>query len=209
MPRHYPFTKQEFIFGDNYDVNLFNPQQQYREQEQEYEQDLELLNELVRPIPWLHNWTLEELVSYKIPYIARSTADNIKNYAGAVYARELYFDNFSPGAQGFPSQTFTEALNTTYGSYENFRRVFQDYAEGAYGQGWVWIATDHDGNISIEVTKNNEIPSLDTHVPLVAFNTWEYEDFLKYKKDFNLYLNSWFDAINWSKVNARLDNAIA
>lgn len=209
MPRHYPFQKQEFTFGGDYDVNLFNPKKQYQEQERDYEQDLRMLNDLVQPIPWLHNWTLEELITYKIPYIAKSTANKIKSYAGAVYARELYFDNFSPTAQSYPSNTVSEAIKKTYGSYENFRREFDDYTEGVYGEGWVWITADHDGNISITVTKNNEIPPLATQVPLVAFNTLEHTEFLKHKSEFGQYLNSWFDAINWNKVNARLDEAVS
>ena len=59
----------------------------------------------------------------------------IFNNAGQILNHNLYFTQFSPKGGGKPSGKLAEAIDKTWGSFENFQKEFNTAGAGLFGSG--------------------------------------------------------------------------
>lgn len=90
--------------------------------------------------------------------IVRESDGAIFNNAGQVLNHNLYFTQFSPNGGGEPTGKLAEAIKSTWGSFENFQKEFVAAGTGLFGSGWVWLAKDKDGKLSITKEPNGSNP---------------------------------------------------
>ena len=82
----------------------------------------------------------------------------IFNNAGQTLNHNLYFTQFSPYGGGRPTGALAKAIDATWGSFENFQKEFVAAGTGLFGSGWVWLAKDKDGKLSITKEANGSNP---------------------------------------------------
>ena len=69
-----------------------------------------------------------------------------------------------------------------------------------FGSGWTWLVLD--GNqLKILNTSGHENPITHGKIPLLVIDLWEHAYYLKYQNRKNEYIESFFNIINWKKVN--------
>lgn len=138
--------------------------------------------------------------------IAFKDAD-VRNYAGAVYNHNFYFEAIAPKAGGLPEGEILDAINKDFGSYDEFVKAFSDVAVKLNGSGWVWLMSDKYGRLRIITTPNNDAPQMKglgiTGVPLLCLDMWEHAYYLKFQNKKREYANTFFSILNWSKVAER------
>ena len=93
-----------------------------------------------------------------------------------------------------------EAINTTFGSLEQFKEKFSATAAGQFGSGWAWLVVA-DGKLEIVGTPNQDSPISSGKTPLIALDVWEHAYYLKYQNRRPDYIKAFFSVINWDKVN--------
>lgn len=143
----------------------------------------------------LENLTLEEIVA--------KADGSIFNNAGQVLNHNLYFNQFSPNGGGKPSGKLAENINAVWGTFESFQKEFVKAGAGLFGSGWVWLAKDKDGSLSILQEPNGSNPVVKRLVPILGIDVWEHAYYLDYQNRRADYLNALWKIIDWQVVEKR------
>lgn len=143
----------------------------------------------------LENLTLKEIVA--------KADGNIFNNAGQILNHNLYFGQFSPNGGGKPSGKFAEAINATWGSFESFQKEFLKAGISLFGSGWVWLAKDKDGSLSINLESNGSNPVVKGLIPILGIDVWEHAYYLDYQNRRSDHLNALWKIIDWKVIEKR------
>jgi Fe-Mn family superoxide dismutase len=135
--------------------------------------------------------------------IVRESEGGIFNNAGQILNHNLYFTQFSPEGGGEPSGKLAEAINTTWGSFDNFRKEFEAAGLALFGSGWVWLAKDKDGKLSITKEANAGNPLTKGLSPLLGFDVWEHAYYLDYQNRRADHLKELWKIVDWKVVEKR------
>ena len=135
--------------------------------------------------------------------IVRESDGAIFNNAGQVLNHNLYFTQFSPNGGGEPTGKLAEAIKSTWGSFENFQKEFVAAGTGLFGSGWVWLAKDKDGKLSITKEANGSNPVAHGLKPILGFDVWEHAYYLDYRNRRPDHLNVLWKIIDWDTVGKR------
>jgi len=103
-----------------------------------------------------------------------------------------------------PQGKIAEKINSTFGSFEEFKEKFTQAAMTRFGSGWAWLVVDSDGVLEITSTKNQDSPLMEGKKPLLGLDVWEHAYYLKYKNKRPDYVEAFFNVINWKKVEENL-----
>jgi len=135
--------------------------------------------------------------------IVKESDGGIFNNAGQVLNHNLYFLQFSPTGGGQPSGRLAQAINAEWGSFENFQKEFETGGMGVFGSGWVWLAADNAGKLSIVREGPAGNPVTKGLKPLLTFDVWEHAYYLDFQNRRADHLNSLWKIVNWKVVESR------
>ena len=116
------------------------------------------------------------------------------------FLHELYFENL--GKDGEPSAELKSALESAFGSWENFELDLKSSA--ASTPGWVVLTKNKtDGKLHTYVLYEHHI-GLPVHQEIVlALDCWEHAFMIDYGTKKAEYLAAFMNNVNWSIVNKR------
>jgi Fe-Mn family superoxide dismutase len=123
----------------------------------------------------------------------------VRNQGGGHYNHSLFWEWMSPDGGGQPDGALGDAINSAFGSFDDFKAQFKDAGVKRFGSGWAWLIHDGSG-LSIVSTANQDNPISDGQTPLLGVDVWEHAYYLKYNNRRPDYLDAWWDVVNWSKV---------
>lgn len=130
---------------------------------------------------------------------------------GQFWNHSFFWNSLAPEGQE-PGAAVAQAINDSYGSFENFKSEFTKAALGVFGSGWAWLCKRDDGSLAIVPTFNHENPHMDTVVaehgrvtPLLVIDVWEHAYYLKYQNRRNEFIEAFFNIVNWEKVEERIN----
>jgi Fe-Mn family superoxide dismutase len=126
----------------------------------------------------------------------------VRNNAGGHYNHSLFWTIMSPDGGGEPSGDLGDAINATFGSYDDFKTKLKEAGVGQFGSGWAWLVHDGSG-LAITSTANQDNPVSNGQTPLLGVDVWEHAYYLKYQNKRPDYLDAWFNTINWDAVAER------
>jgi Fe-Mn family superoxide dismutase len=135
--------------------------------------------------------------------IVKESDGAIFNNAGQILNHNLYFTQFSPNGGGKPSGKLAAAIDAAYGSFENFQKEFETAGAGLFGSGWVWLAEDKDGKLSISKEANGSNPVAKGLKPLLGFDVWEHAYYLDYQNRRADHLKELWKIVDWTVVESR------
>ena len=127
----------------------------------------------------------------------------IFNNAGQILNHNLYFTQFSPNGGGKPSGKLAEAIDTAWGSFENFQKEFETAGVSLFGSGWAWLATDKEGKLSITKEPNAGNPLTKGLKPILCFDVWEHAYYLDYQNRRADHLKELWKIVDWKTVESR------
>jgi len=152
------------------------------------------LNKLL-PGSGLENLPLAEVV--------KRSEGAIFNNAGQVLNHAMYFEQFN-NANHEPVGKIKELIDKTFGSFEAFKKEFEQKGASLFGSGWVWLSLDADGKLVITQQKNAENPVTMGLKPLLTFDVWEHAYYLDYQNRRADYLAALWQILDWKVVENRL-----
>ena len=79
--------------------------------------------------------------------IIKESEGPIFNNAAQVWNHTFYFNSFKPKGGGAPKGKLAEAINATWGSFDNFKKEFNTASTSLFGSGWAWLVKDKDGKL--------------------------------------------------------------
>ena len=146
--------------------------------------------------------------SMPLEEVIRSSDGAIFNNAAQVWNHEFYFEELSPAPKVSPSGELRRAIDAEFGSVDDLKRRMTTAATTLFGSGWVWLATDGDGQLYILSKPNAETPLTDGLTPLLCIDVWEhayYIDFRNMRKDS---VEAFWKVLDWGVVERRYLSAI-
>jgi superoxide dismutase, Fe-Mn family len=123
----------------------------------------------------------------------------VRNNAGGHYNHSLFWVWMSPDGGGAPDGALADAINSAFGSFDDFKAQFKDAGVKRFGSGWSWLVHDGSG-LAVVSTANQDNPISDGKTPLLGVDVWEHAYYLKYQNRRPDYLDAWWNVVNWPKV---------
>ena len=148
--------------------------------------------------------TLEELLQ-NLDALPEDKRTPVRNNAGGVYNHYLYFDCMAPRSGSRPSGALARAMDTAFGSYEDWKARMKAAALGQFGSGYAWLVCDSSRCVSVVQTANQDCPLSKGPYPLLCVDVWEHAYYLGYQNRRADYVDAWFSLINWPFVESRYD----
>ncbi|NLJ58562.1 MAG: superoxide dismutase [Tissierellia bacterium] len=141
---------------------------------------------------------IEELIK-ELDTVAENIKTAVRNNGGGHYNHSLFWEFLSPNGGGAPKGDLAKKIDQDLGGFDKFKEDFKRAALGQFGSGWAWLVLDK-GKLSIVSTPNQDNPISQGKIPLLGIDVWEHAYYLKYKNKRNDYIDSWWNIVNWDKV---------
>ncbi len=128
----------------------------------------------------------------------------VRNNAGG-HSNHTFFWTIMGKAEGEnPTGGLLTAINDSFGNLDVFKEKFAAAGLGRFGSGWVWLVVK-DGKLEIIDTPNQDSPLMENKTPVLALDVWEHAYYLKYKNVRADYIASFWNVINWKKVEENFE----
>ena len=143
--------------------------------------------------------SLEKLVMQ-----AAKVGGGLFNNVGQHYNHSFFWNSISPSGGGQPTGSVADAINASFGSYENFKAEFVGAGVGQFGSGWVWLAAEGE-TLKIVKTANADTPLTEGLRPILVCDVWEHAYYLDFQNRRPDFLSSFLDnLVNWEFANQNL-----
>ncbi len=136
----------------------------------------------------------------------------VRNNGGGFYNHKLFWKWMAPpgkGGGGEPAGELLKAIETGFGSYDDFREEFSSAAATRFGSGWAWLVKT-DSGLVVTSTPNQDNPLMDVvetrGIPLLGIDVWEHAYYLKYQNRRADYIAAFWNVVNWDFVSQRFNN---
>jgi superoxide dismutase, Fe-Mn family len=153
----------------------------------------------------LQNKSIEELLT-DLNSLPEAVKGPVRNNGGGHYNHTIFWQLMSPNGGGTPEGELAGAINSTFGSFDEFKEEFKNAALGRFGSGWAWLVVNN-GSLEIMSTPNQDTPISEGKTPVLGVDVWEHAYYLKYQNKRPDYVEAFFNVINWNEVAKRFSNA--
>jgi len=131
----------------------------------------------------------------------------IRNNGGGHFNHDLFWSVMGPNKGGNPSGELADAINKTFGSFDDFKTQFNQAGATRFGSGWAWLIVKADKSLAICSTPNQDNPLMDIAevkgTPILGCDVWEHAYYLKYQNKRPDYMANWWNVVNWDEVSKR------
>ncbi|MBC6295826.1 superoxide dismutase [Listeria sp. FSL L7-1517] len=163
------------------------------------------LNEAVAGHPDLANKTAEELVA-NLNSVPEEIRGAVRNHGGGHANHTLFWSILSPNGGGAPTGNLKAAIESEFGTFDDFKEKFNAAAAARFGSGWAWLVVNN-GKLEIVSTANQDSPLSEGKTPVLGLDVWEHAYYLKFQNRRPEYIDTFWNVINWDEANKRFDAA--
>ena len=157
------------------------------------------LNAAIEKHPELGEKSVEDLLK-DFSSVPEDIQTAVRNNGGGHANHTFFWEILGPNAGGEPTGAIKDAIEETFGSFDDFKEEFKTAATGRFGSGWAWLVVK-DGKLAVTSTANQDSPLMDGQTPVLGLDVWEHAYYLKYKNVRPDYINAFWSVVNWDKVN--------
>ncbi len=161
------------------------------------------LNEAVEKHDDLQSKTLAELLG-DLDALPEDVRGAIRNNGGGHINHSMFWKIMKLNEGGKPSGDLAAAIDSAFGSFDDFKTKFNDAGVKQFGSGWVFVTADGD-TLKIQAMPNQDTPFHKGSEPLFGNDVWEHAYYLKYNNRRPDYLKAWWDVVDWEAVAARYE----
>lgn len=161
------------------------------------------LNNALAEHSQLHDLSLEDLLK-RLGELPEGIRTAVRNNGGGHANHSMFWSIMGPDAGGDPTGEVGSAITRDFGSFDDFKKKFNEAGTKQFGSGWVFVTSDTAGKLSIVAQPNQDTPLFNGTPILFGNDVWEHAYYLKYQNRRADYLAAWWNVVNWDAVNARL-----
>jgi superoxide dismutase, Fe-Mn family len=162
------------------------------------------LNAAINKYPNLKNKTLEQLLQ-TIDKLPQDIQGSVRNNGGGHFNHTMFWQIMSPKGGGMPTGAIASPINKNFGSFDNFKKQFNEAGTKQFGSGWVWLVGSKNSSLKIITTPNQDSPISQGLYPIMGNDVWEHAYYLKYQNRRADYLSAWWNVVNWTEINKRFE----
>jgi Fe-Mn family superoxide dismutase len=162
------------------------------------------LNKALEQAPQLANRSVEDLLANNLMAVPEAIKTPVRNNGGGHHNHTLFWDILNPaGKPGTaPVGELAAAIQSTFGSVDQFKEKFTAAATGRFGSGWAWLVK-RGGKLEITSTANQDSPLMEGLFPVIGLDVWEHAYYLKYQNRRPDYIAAWWNVVNWKVADER------
>ncbi|MAA64230.1 MAG: superoxide dismutase [Fe] [Alteromonadaceae bacterium] len=136
--------------------------------------------------------------------IIKTSSGGLFNNAAQIWNHTFYWHCLSPNGGGEPTGAAADAINKAFGSFDAFKKEFNEKAAGNFGSGWTWLVKKTDGSVAIVNTDDAGTPLTTADKPVLTVDVWEHAYYIDYRNSRPDYLAAFWNLVNWDFVNENL-----
>jgi Fe-Mn family superoxide dismutase len=144
--------------------------------------------------------SIEDLLT-NIDEVPEDIRQAVINNGGGHANHSLFWEVMGPDSGSAPKGELLEAINKTFGSFEDFQDEFSTKAANVFGSGWVFLIVDGSGKLSIKRHSFQNSPLMSGNTGILGLDVWEHAYYLKYQNKRAAYIEAWWNVVDWGKVN--------
>jgi Fe-Mn family superoxide dismutase len=163
------------------------------------------LNAAIEKHPELGKKSAEDLLK-DLNSIPEDIRTAVRNNGGGHVNHTMFWRIMKPNGGGNPTGAIADAIKSTFGNFEDFKKQFNDAGLKQFGSGWAWLVSDK-GKLKIMSAPNQDNPISQGIYPVMGNDVWEHAYYLKHQNKRGDYLNVWWNVVNWDEINKRLSAA--
>ncbi|MBW4578849.1 MAG: twin-arginine translocation signal domain-containing protein [Tildeniella nuda ZEHNDER 1965/U140] len=160
------------------------------------------LNGAIEKHPELKGKTAEDLIR-NLSSVPEDVRTIVRNNGGGHINHTMYWVIMGPKAGGEPTGELATAIQKTFGSFDEFKKQFNEAGTKRFGSGWAWLVRTKEGKLQITSTANQDNPLMEGLYPIMGNDVWEHAYYLNYQNRRADYLEAWWNVVNWKAVNDR------
>ena len=161
------------------------------------------LNAALEKYPELFEKSVEALL-INLEDIPESIRVAVRNGGGGHANHSLFWKIISPNGSKDPEEKLASAIDSDFGSFENFQKEFTEKATKQFGSGWGWLCQDKAGKLVCTSTPNQDSPLSSGLTPLLGIDVWEHAYYLNYQNRRPDYIKAFWEIVNWEEVGKNL-----
>lgn len=155
------------------------------------------LNKALEKYPKLQGKSAEELLK-NLELIPEDIRTAVRNHGGGHANHSFFWQILKKDVE--PSGEILKVINKKFNGIDNFKTEFSNKAVGLFGSGWCWLVLNGK-ELEIITTQNQDSPVSQGKIPVLGLDLWEHSYYLKYQNRRNEYIKSFWNIVNWKKVN--------
>jgi Fe-Mn family superoxide dismutase len=144
---------------------------------------------------------IEEIVA-NLDALPADKQGPVRNNGGGHYNHSLFWESLQGGGVQTPEGELAAAIDSAFGSFDEFKSQFEAAGVARFGSGWVWLVKNGSG-VEIITTPNQDTPLAEGKTPLLGNDVWEHAYYLKYQNRRPEYLKAFWNVVDWAKVAER------
>ena len=152
--------------------------------------------------PDLQDKSAEELIT-NLNALPEDIRMAVRNNGGGHVNHSMFWTIMGPNGGGEPTGPIADAINETFGSFDELKTKFNEAGTKRFGSGWAWLVRNADGKLEVTSTANQDNPMSEGKHPVLGNDVWEHAYYLKYQNRRPDYLAAWWNVVNWDEVNRR------
>ena len=153
--------------------------------------------------------TIEELIA-DLDSIPAEKRTAVRNNGGGHANHSLFWSLLSGSGGGTPQGDLAAAIDSAFGSFDDFKETFTKAGMTRFGSGWAWLVVKGDGSLAVTSTPNQDSPLMDgSGTPILGLDVWEHAYYLNYQNKRPDYIGAFWNIVDWSAVAARFAAASA
>ncbi len=161
------------------------------------------LNKAIDSAPQLAGKSLEEILANNCAIAPENVRTAVRNNGGGHANHSMFWKILTAKGEGKPSGNLAGAIQSSFGSFEQFKEKFNAAAAGRFGSGWAWLLKEPSGKLEIASTANQDSPLMEGKFPVLGLDVWEHAYYLKYQNRRAEYISAWWNVMNWAEAERR------
>ncbi len=161
------------------------------------------LNIALQDYPELQLKSVEHLL-INLDTLPAAVKTAVQNNAGGDYNHKLFWQMMTPGGKSLGHGSLLSAIDTKFGSFDQFKVQFENAAKSRFGSGWAWLVVDQvTGQLEIMSSANQDNPISIGKQVVLGLDVWEHAYYLHYQNRRADYIAAWWNIVNWGFVQER------
>ena len=160
------------------------------------------LNTALQGQSQFENMSVDDLMR-NINSVPESIRTAVRNNGGGHANHSMYWQIMKPNGGGEPTGDLANAINSAFGSFDQFKAAFNDAGAKRFGSGWAWLVIGADGKLAVTSSANQDSPLMEGQYPVMGNDVWEHAYYLKYQNRRPDYLAAWWNVVNWDEIAKR------
>ena len=135
---------------------------------------------------------------------------NLAFHVSGHVLHSIFWTNLSPDGGDKPAGVLSEAIESTFGGYDAFRKQMTQAATTIQGSGWALASWEPVAQrMVIQQVHDHQGNHGQGTVPLLAIDAWEHAYYLQYENQKADFFDAVWSVVNWEDVGRRFEAARA